>query len=196
MAGSPTAIGVLALQGDYLEHQRMLDRLGVASVRVRKASQLDELRALILPGGESTTMLKFIEEEGLLDPLRALRDRGGAFYGTCAGAILLARSVTGPTQTSLDFLDIDVERNAYGRQLDSHESEESCPELGPDPLPMVFIRAPVISRTGPDVRTMASHRQQPVLVRQENVLVSTFHPELSDDTRVHAYFLDRVLSPA
>lgn len=170
----------------------MLDRLGVASSQIRKASQLEGIRALILPGGESTTMLKFMQEEDLIAPLESFLESGGAFYGTCAGAILLARAVSQPKQPSLGFLDIDVERNGYGRQIDSHESFEPCTELGDEPLPMVFIRAPIISRIGPDVRTLATHRGQPVLVREGRILVSTFHPELSTDPRVHRYFLDEV----
>jgi 5'-phosphate synthase pdxT subunit len=185
-------VGILALQGDYVEHQRMLERLGCPSRQIRKASELDELGALILPGGESTTMLKFILEEELLEPLQQLFHRGAAFYGTCAGAILLAKEVTSPEQPSLGFLDIGVERNGYGRQVDSHESNEPCAELGKTPLPMVFIRAPVITRIGPAIRVLAEHRGKPVLVRQDRVLASTFHPELSEDTRVHEYFLDRV----
>lgn len=189
-------VGVLALQGDYAKHQAMLAQLGVASTQIRKASQLDGIRALILPGGESTTMLKFMQEEDLVKPLRAFYEAGGAFYGTCAGAILLARSVTKPTQGSLGFIDIDVERNAYGRQIDSHESFEPCPELGDEPLPMVFIRAPAISRTGAKVRTLAKHRGRAVLVREGRILVSTFHPELSTDTRVHRYFLEELSKKA
>jgi 5'-phosphate synthase pdxT subunit len=185
-------VGVLALQGDYEQHQQMLERLGVPSRQVKRASELEGIRALILPGGESTTMLKFMQEEDLIEPLGAFYEGGGALYGTCAGAILLARRVTAPSQPSLGLIDIDVERNAYGRQIDSHESFESCPALGDEPLPMVFIRAPVISRTGDDVVTLATHRGQPVLVREGRVLVSTFHPELSTDTRVHRYFLDEV----
>lgn len=185
-------VGVLALQGDYAEHQRMLERLDCPSTQIRKAEQLANVRALILPGGESTTMLKFLQEEELLEPLRVFYESGGAFYGTCAGAILLARSVEGPTQPSLGFMDIDVERNAYGRQVDSHESFEPCPELGDEPLPMVFIRAPVIKRLGEGVVALAHHRGEAVLVRQDRILVSTFHPELSTDTRVHRYFLEQV----
>jgi 5'-phosphate synthase pdxT subunit len=199
MSSQPSAVahrrdgvGVLALQGDYAEHQALLARFGVASTQIRKASQLDGIRALILPGGESTTMLKFMQEEDLIEPLRAFYEAGGALYGTCAGAILLAKNVTKPVQDSLGLMDIDVERNAYGRQIDSHESFEPCPELGDAPLPMVYIRAPVISRTGADVQILARHRGQPVLVRQGRILVSTFHPELSSDTRVHQYFLEEL----
>ena len=186
-------IGVLALQGDYVEHQAMLASLGVASRQVRKAPELSGLRGLILPGGESTTMLKFMQEEGLMMPLRQFYADGGAIYGTCAGAILLAKSVTSPEQASLALLDIDIERNGYGRQIDSHESEAVCAVLGEEPLPMVFIRAPVITRTGPNVRVLAFHRDQPVLVREGRMLISTFHPELSTDLRVHKYFLEEVI---
>ena len=187
-------VGVLALQGDYAHHQRMLERIGCRARQVRKAAELESLEALVIPGGESTTMLKFIQEEGLLEPLRKLHADGAALYGTCAGVILLATEVTSPSQVSLGLLDVTVERNAYGRQVDSHMSEEPCPELGPDPLPMVFIRAPVIRRTGPGVSVLARHRGEPVLVREGRILASTFHPELSEDERVHRYFLENVAS--
>jgi len=187
-------VGVLALQGDYAHHQRMLERIGRPARQVRKADELEGLEALVIPGGESTTMLKFIEGEGLLEPLRKLYADGAALYGTCAGVILLATEVTSPSQVSLGLLDVTVERNAYGRQVDSHMSEEPCPELGPDPLPMVFIRAPVIRRTGPGVSVLARHRGEPVLVREGRILASTFHPELSEDERVHRYFLETVAS--
>jgi 5'-phosphate synthase pdxT subunit len=186
------AIGVLALQGDFLEHQRALERIGRSSRQVRKASELRGLRALVLPGGESTTMLKFIEEEGLADPLRKIYAEGAAFFGTCAGAILLAIEVTSPRQASLGLMDLTVERNGYGRQVDSHVAEEPCEDLAPDPLPMVFIRAPIIRRWGRAVRVLARHRGEPVLVRQERLLACTFHPELSDDVRVHRYFVENV----
>ena len=190
-AMSGAEIGVLALQGDYVEHQRMLERLCRTSRQIRKSSELEGLRALILPGGESTTMVKFMEEEDLMQPLRDFYTSGGALYGTCAGTILMARAISAPSQASLGLMDIDVERNGYGRQIDSHESPGACRELGEEPLPMVFIRAPIISRTGPEVRVLVEHRDQPVLVRQGRLLASTFHPELSNDLRVHRYFLDR-----
>ena len=170
----------------------MLERLGRSSRQIRKASELEGLRALILPGGESTTMVKFLEEEELMEPLRDFYASGGKLYGTCAGAILMARAVSAPSQASLGLMEIDVERNGYGRQIDSHESPGACRELGDEPLPMVFIRAPIISRSGPEVRVLAEHRDQPVLVRQGRLLASTFHPELSNDLRVHRYFLDEV----
>ena len=185
-------VGVLALQGDYALHQRMLERIGCRSRQVRKAEELEGLDALVIPGGESTTMLKFIEGEGLLEPLLKLHADGAALYGTCAGVILLAKEVTSPSQVSLGLLDVTVERNAYGRQVDSHTAEEPCPELGSEPLPMVFIRAPVIRRTGREVLVLARHRGEPVLVREGRILASTFHPELSEDERVHRYFLENV----
>jgi 5'-phosphate synthase pdxT subunit len=189
-----TEVGVLALQGDYALHQKMLERVGRPARQVRKASELEGLRALVIPGGESTTMLKFLEGEGLMEPLRRFSDDGAALYGTCAGAILLAREVTSPSQPSLGLLDVTVERNAYGRQVDSHIANERCPKLGPEPLPMVFIRAPAIRRTGPSVQVLACHRGEPVLVREGRILASTFHPELSEDERVHRYFLESVAS--
>jgi 5'-phosphate synthase pdxT subunit len=187
-------VGVLALQGDYALHQGMIERIGRRSRQVRTADELEGLEALVIPGGESTTMLKFIEGERLMEPLRRLYADGAAFFGTCAGVILLAREVTSPSQASLGLLDVEVERNAYGRQVDSHMAEEPCPELGSEPLPMVFIRAPIIRRTGPSVRVLARHQGEPVLVREGRVLGSTFHPELSDDERVHRYFLENVAS--
>jgi 5'-phosphate synthase pdxT subunit len=189
-----TRVGVLALQGDYELHERMLARIGCESRQVRKASELAGLEALVIPGGESTTMLKLIEEEAMMEPLRRFHAEGAALYGTCAGVILLAKEVTSPRQASLGLMDLTVERNAYGRQVDSHIAEEPCPELGSAPLPMVFIRAPVIRRTGPGVRVLARHRGEPVLAREGRILASTFHPELSEDERVHRYFLERVVS--
>jgi len=188
------AIGVFAIQGDFAAHARALRRVGVEALEVRRADDLDAVDGLIIPGGESTTMLKFIEGEGLLEPLRKLHADGAALYGTCAGVILLANEVTSPSQVSLGLLDVTVERNAYGRQVDSHVAEEPCPELGPEPLPMVFIRAPIIRRTGSEVDVLARHRGEPVLVREGRILASTFHPELSEDERVHRYFLENVAS--
>ena len=181
-------IGILAVQGDYEAHARMLDRLGVQYVLVRTPEQAAHVDAMILPGGESTTMLKFLKEEGLEAPLRELERRGAAFFGTCAGAILLAREVRGPAQASLGFADLTVSRNAYGRQLSS-EVRTARSKLKSEPLEMVFIRAPMIEETGPDVKVLASEHGHPVLVRQGNLLIATFHPELTDDTTVHEYFV-------
>ena len=184
----PIRIGILAVQGDYEAHARMLDRLGVPYVFVRTPAEAAQVDAMILPGGESTTMLKFLQGEGLEQPLRDLEARGGAFFGTCAGTILLAREVHGPAQASLGFADLKIARNGYGRQLAS-EVRSAPSKLKTTPLEMVFIRAPIIEAMGPDVEVLASESGWPVLVRQGRTLVATFHPELTDDTTVHEYFV-------
>ena len=189
-------IGILALQGDFEEHQEMLERMGVASRLVKYAVELEDLSGLILPGGESTTMLKFMEGESLVEPVKDFYRNGGALYGTCAGAVLLARSVTSPAQSSLALLDVSIERNGYGRQLQSHVSWAPCPTLGETPLEMVFIRAPVIREVGKGVDVLASHHEDPVFIRQGRIMATTFHPELSTDDRVHRFFIDQLVTPA
>jgi len=181
-------IGILAVQGDYDAHARMLGRLGAEYLLVRTPAEAAQAGAMILPGGESTTMLKFLNEEGLAEPLRALAARGGAFFGTCAGAILMAREVRAPAQDSLGFADLIITRNAYGRQVAS-EIRYRPSKLKPEPLEMVFIRAPIIESVGANAEVLASDDGHPVLVRQGNLLMSTFHPELTGDTTVHEYFL-------
>ncbi len=180
-------IGVLALQGDFDAHRNRLEELGAEAVLVRKPEQLDEVDALIIPGGESTTFLKLLGEEGV----KKLRDfvHSKPTFGTCAGAILLATEVENPPQQGLGALDIRVRRNAYGRQLESSIREGN---FGGAPLEMVFIRAPRIERVGEGVEVLAKEGSDPVLVRKGNVMAATFHPELSDDTRVHRAFLDLV----
>ncbi len=190
---SEPTIGILALQGDYAEHREVLDRLGVESRLVRHARELESLEGLILPGGESTTMLKLLIEESLMDPVMAFHEDGGALYGTCAGAILLAKKATSPSQATLSLLDISIERNGYGRQAQSHITREPCPPLGAPPLEMVFIRAPIIRAVGKNVEVLASHRGDPVFIRQGRVMATTFHPELSGDDRVHSFFANHVL---
>lgn len=185
-------VGILAVQGDFAEHQQMLARMGVASRLVRNASELAELPALIFPGGESTTMLKILTEEQWTEPLTRWVARGGAIYGTCAGAILMAQKVSDPAQPSYGFLPITVQRNAYGRQVASHVSREACRALGDVPVEMVFIRAPVIREIGETVEVLGQHRGHPVFVRQGRMMATTFHPELTRDDRVHRYFLERV----
>jgi 5'-phosphate synthase pdxT subunit len=181
-------IAILAIQGDYGAHAAMLDRLGVEHVYVRRPGDLDGASAVILPGGESSTHLKVMTEEGLFDSLKQFAANGGAFFGTCAGAILLAKEVRGPAQKSLGLLDISVLRNGYGRQLAS-DIHTGPTTLRKEPLEMVFIRAPVIQSTGADVEIIAEDAGHPVLVRQGRILASTFHPELTSDTTVHEYFL-------
>lgn len=183
-------IGVLALQGAYESHAAMLRHLGANAVLIRRPSELHDLDGLIIPGGESTTFLKHLEREGFFEALNTFV-RQTPTFGTCAGCILLATDVRNPAQASLAALDITVERNAYGRQIDS--TILSAPTSLPGgPLEMVFIRAPRITRTGPAVTTLASRDNAPVLVRQGHLLAATFHPELSTDPRVHQLFLDIV----
>ena len=188
-------IGILSVQGDYEAHASMLARLGADYLLVRTAAAAAEVDAIILPGGESTTMLKFLDEEGLAVALRALAERGGAFFGTCAGAILLAREVRGPVQPSLGVADVVITRNAYGRQLAS-AVRYAPTKLKTEPLEMVFIRAPIIEETGPGVEVLASDDGHPVLVRDGKALLATFHPELTADTAVHEYFLRLANEPA
>lgn len=173
----------------------MLERLGADYFFVRTPEEAAHAEAMILPGGESTTMLKFLREEGLEAPLRALAARGGAFLGTCAGAILLAREVRGPAQWSLGLADIAVTRNAYGRQVAS-QVRYAPSKLKAEPLEMVFIRAPFIEEIGPQVEVLASEGGRPVLVRDGKMLVASFHPELTNDTAVHEYFLKLAAEPA
>jgi 5'-phosphate synthase pdxT subunit len=150
---------------------------------------LDQVSGLIMPGGESTTMLKCLTEEGFIEPLHLFAQRGGAFFGTCAGAILLAKGVNNPAQASLGFVDIVIERNAYGRQVDSFIDWTESSALGSTPLELVFIRAPMIKHIGKGVDVLVEHQGHPVLVRQGRCLVATFHPELTSDLRVHELFL-------
>lgn len=181
-------VGILAVQGDYEAHAAMLARLSVDYAFVRLPADLAGLDGLILPGGESTTHLKFLTEEGLLEALRQFARDGGAFFGTCAGAILLAREVRNPPQESLALADVAIARNAYGRQLSSHVTAGTS-KLKAEPLEMVFIRAPIIEEVGNGVEVLAESEGHPVLARQGRVLVATFHPELTSDTTVHSYFL-------
>jgi 5'-phosphate synthase pdxT subunit len=183
-------IGVLAIQGDFDAHRRRLEQLGAEVMLVKKPEQLDSVDALVIPGGESTTFLKFLEKGGFLEKLREFV-RAKPTFGTCAGAILLANQVENPSQESLGVLDISVRRNAYGRQVDSFIGEAQT-ELPGGPLEMVFIRAPRIERVGPKVEILAREKNDPVLVRQGRIMAATFHPELSEDTRVHAEFLKLV----
>lgn len=188
---SGRTIGVLAIQGDFAAHARALDRIGVRAVEVRRAADLGRIDGLILPGGESSTMLKFITEEEFCDSIVAFSREGNPIFGTCAGTILLARAVVNPRQHSLGLIDIEVERNAYGRQVDSFiASTETTIEGGP--LEAVFIRAPRILRVGPNVEVLARIDGEPVLVREANTLAATFHPELTEDRRVHRLFAEIV----
>jgi 5'-phosphate synthase pdxT subunit len=192
---SKKRVGVLALQGDFEAHERALQRAGAEAVEVRSAADLENVQGLVIPGGESSTMMKLLDQENLLEPLREFgRDR--PIFGTCAGAILLASHVGNPPQASLGLMDMEVERNAYGRQLDSriaHLNPEGLPESeGRADLEAVFIRAPIIRRVGEGAHVLASYQGDPVLVEQGRHLAATFHPELTDDSRVHLMFLRKI----
>jgi pyridoxal 5'-phosphate synthase pdxT subunit len=184
-------IGILAVQGDFDAHAQMLAAMGVESVEVRTPADLADCDALILPGGESTTQLQFLKEEGLEDSIRKFAAEDKAIFGTCAGAILLATEVKNPRQDSLKLLDMTLLRNGYGRQV--HSDVVSGPSsLRKEPLEMVFIRGPVIERVGPNVEVLAEYAGKPALVQKGHILASAFHPELTSDTTVHRHFLDLV----
>jgi pyridoxal 5'-phosphate synthase pdxT subunit len=186
-------IGVLALQGDFAAHRRRLEELGAEVVLVRKPEQFDDLDGLVIPGGESSTFLKLLDAQCF----KKLNDfvHTKPTLGTCAGAIMLAKQVENPHQPGLDAIDITIRRNAYGRQIDS-TIVETASALGRDPLEMVFIRAPRIERVGAGVEVLAKRGDDPVLVRKGSVMAATFHPELSNDARVHAEFLTLVRNGA
>ena len=181
-------IGILAVQGDFEAHAAMLHELGAETVEVRTVDDLAGCDGLVLPGGESTTQLQFLEEEGLYQAIRAFSEAGGAIFGTCAGAILLADQVKNPAQYSLKLMNMTVLRNGYGRQLASDVFFGPC-TLKNDPLEMVFIRGPIIESIAPDITVLAKHNGAPTLVQKGNILAATFHPELTDDPIVHDYFL-------
>ncbi len=184
-------IGILAVQGDFAAHAAMLQSLGVETVEVRTVADLNGCDGIVLPGGESTTQLQFLQEEGLFEAIQRFSGEGGAVFGTCAGAILLATKVKSPEQDSLGLMEMIVLRNGYGRQLASDVFFELT-QLKKEPLEMVFIRGPIIESVGPDVRVLAEHAGKPTLVQQDNVLAATFHPELTADTTVHEHFLQMV----
>ena len=181
-------IGVLAVQGDFEAHAAVLKQLGAETVEVRVPGDLEGCDGLVLPGGESTTQLQFLQEEGLASAITKFAEKGGAIFGTCAGAILLATEVQQPKQDSLRLLDMTVVRNAYGRQIAS-DVVSGPTALKKEPLEMVFIRGPIIARAGPGVRVLAEYAGKPALVQGANILAATFHPELTEDTTVHEYFL-------
>jgi 5'-phosphate synthase pdxT subunit len=185
----PVKIGIVAIQGDFAAHAAMLQELGAETVEVRTVHDLEGCDGIVLPGGESTTQLQFLKEEGLFDAIRKFSKQGGAIFGTCAGAILLATKVNNPPQESLGLLDMTVLRNGYGRQLAS-DVFYGPSTLKQQPLEMVFIRGPIIEEVGKDIAVLARHEGKAALVEKGNVLAATFHPELTDDTTVHQHFLE------
>ncbi|HEV3277070.1 MAG TPA: pyridoxal 5'-phosphate synthase glutaminase subunit PdxT [Terriglobia bacterium] len=199
MSDKPQSVGILAIQGDFALHARMLDRIGAPWLLVKHAEELSGASGLIMPGGESTTMLKFFQEEGLGPAILDFAAAGKPIFGTCAGAILLAKEVLNPDQSHLGLIDVTVERNAYGRQIDSAvrrgvflNGVAEGPGNGTgQSVEMVFIRAPIIRRVGDGVRVLGRAGGLPVLVEQGNVLAATFHPELTEDETIHRYFLGK-----
>jgi pyridoxal 5'-phosphate synthase pdxT subunit len=185
------SIGILALQGGYAAHAKMLTKLNVPWHYVRQPDEITAAKALILPGGESSTLLRLMQETGLFTTIKSAAIQGMPVFGTCAGAILMARYVYAPTQPSLELVDVTVQRNAYGRQLASRIACGEC-ILKTDPLEMIFIRAPRFSTICSDVKVIATCGTEPVCVQQGHYLLATFHPELSEDTCLHQYFVNQV----
>jgi 5'-phosphate synthase pdxT subunit len=188
-------IGILAVQGDFEAHAAMLARLDAETVEVRTPADLVGCDGLVLPGGESTTQLQFLQEEGLAAAIQNFAEQGGAIFGTCAGAILLATEVHNPKQDSLKLLDMTVLRNGYGRQIAS-DVVSGPTKLKKEPLEMVFIRGPIIERAGPGLKILAEYAGKPALVQRDQIMAATFHPELTDDTTVHEHFLSLVAARA
>jgi pyridoxal 5'-phosphate synthase pdxT subunit len=199
MAEKKPVVGILALQGDFEAHRKMLEeRLGAEARLVRSADELAEVDGLILPGGESTTVGKLMDRHGLDTLIRERAADGMPIYGTCAGLILLAKQIEGSDQLRLGLMDLTVARNAFGRQVESFEADVPVPAVGEEPVRGVFIRAPYVTETAPDVEVLGRYEDKIVAVRQGNLLGSAFHPELTDDARMHAYFLhliERARSP-
>ncbi|GHT02646.1 pyridoxal 5'-phosphate synthase subunit PdxT [Bacteroidia bacterium] len=185
-------IGILALQGAVREHRNMLNRLGAETVDVLYATDLIGLDGLVLPGGESTTTGKLLERNNLLEPIADLGREGLPIFGTCTGMILLSKHIIGSEQQRLGLMDTYVERNAFGRQLASFEADMSIPVLGEKPFPCVFIRAPYIEKVEANVKPLLGYDSKILFAEQDNLLAAAFHPELTDDGRVHQYFLQKI----
>ena len=190
-------IGVLGIQGDIQEHLKMIEKLGHEAIWVKRPEQLNKLSGLIMPGGESTTMIKLMKRFGVWEPLHQMLWNGFPVYGTCAGLVLLASEIENyPNQDSLKALPVKVERNGYGRQVDSFEVELNIPVLGDQLFNAVFIRAPIIVKWDKSVEVLSIYKKAPVLVRHDNILASSFHPELTEDTRIHEYFINEIVGKA
>lgn len=192
-AGKQLKIGVLALQGNFAKHIEMIERLGAAAVPVRLPGELDDVDGLVIPGGESTTVGKLMSRYGLDEAISRRVEEGLPIFGTCMGMIMLAERIEGSEQQRLGLMDITVRRNAFGRQVDSFETDLQIPELGEKPLRAVFIRAPFVTETGESTKVVAKLVDgRIVMVRQGNLLAAAFHPELTEDTRVHEFFLKMI----
>ncbi|MFA4964049.1 MAG: pyridoxal 5'-phosphate synthase glutaminase subunit PdxT [Thermoleophilia bacterium] len=193
--GVGLTVGVLALQGDFREHRLMLERLGAVAREVRLAADLPGLNGLVIPGGESTTISKLMDAYGLAEPIRAFHRRGGVVFGTCAGLITVACGTVEGTPPTLGLMDIVARRNAFGRQVRSFEADLTVSALGPAPVRAVFIRAPWVESASPLVEVLAVHEGRIVAAREGTVLVTAFHPELTDDTRLHELFIAMIRRP-
>ena len=190
-------IGILALQGDFVEHTALLNKLGVTSCEVRLPQHLESVDALIIPGGESTTLSRLMSIYQLREPLKDMARQGNAIWGTCAGLIMMAGEITEEDPVPLQLMDIGVHRNAFGRQIDSFEQDLKVNEFGTSPFHAIFIRAPVITRVGERVKVLAALPDgSPVAVQEGKLLATSFHPELSGDTRFHRHFLDLITKEA
>jgi 5'-phosphate synthase pdxT subunit len=185
-------IGVLALQGAFREHARMLQQLGADTVLVKLPKHLDGIEGLVIPGGESTTIGKLMREYDLLEPIRAMGQEGLPVFGTCAGMIVMAKEIEGAEEPHLELMSVRVNRNSFGRQRESFETELDMPAIGEEPYPAVFIRAPHVTKIGDGVDVLARYGDRIVAAREKNFLALSFHPELTDDPRIHKYFLSMV----
>lgn len=186
-------LGILGLQGDFYAHKKMGEKLGIETIIVRSPEDFEKIDGLIIPGGESTTITKLLSRYNLIKSLKKFHKEGKPIFGTCAGMILLAKKIDNhPDQFSFGFIDISVKRNAYGRQIESFEEDVSIPIIGKNPFRTVFIRAPKISRMGKSVESLAKHNSDHILAREGNILVGSFHPELTEDVRIYEYFLEMV----
>jgi 5'-phosphate synthase pdxT subunit len=192
MPKEPPRIGVLALQGDVPEHLRALEAAGAVAVPVKTCAALASVDGLVIPGGESTTVGMLLERFELMEPLRARIEEGMPLFGTCTGLILMAKEIEGSGQPRIGCMDVTVRRNAYGRQVDSFEADLPIPTVGEEPVHAVFIRAPQVTEVRAGVEVLAESEAGPVLVRQGSLLGATFHPELTDDARVHRLFVEMV----
>ncbi|WP_026975893.1 pyridoxal 5'-phosphate synthase glutaminase subunit PdxT [Alicyclobacillus contaminans] len=185
-------IGILALQGAVREHQQMLEKLGAETVLIKKPEHLDGIEGLVVPGGESTTMGKLLREYDLLQPIKAMGEQGLPVFGTCAGMIVMAKRIQGADEPHLGLMDVEVNRNSFGRQVNSFETDLDIPAIGEQPFPAVFIRAPHVTEVGDSVEVLARYEDRVVAARQGRLLALSFHPELTGDDRLHRYFLDMV----
>ena len=186
-------LGILGLQGDFYAHRKMAEKLGIETIIVRNTEDFEKIDGLVIPGGETTTITKLLFRYNLTKSLKKFHKEGKPIFGTCAGMVLLAKKIDNhPDQFSFGFMDISVKRNAYGRQIDSFEEDIPISVLGKKPFRTVFIRAPKISRMGKSVESLAKHNSDHILAREGNILVGSFHPELTEDVRIYDYFMEMV----